>query len=149
MKTEQKTEAKEKERQRIEQEKLDKSVKELFEAWETDKKVGGREIKEILKKCKNTTFYLSFMKMVADGKKDNVIKRVTLIGVVIKERFNYDQFIEGWVLAIRYLAFGSGDYPYSGAAMAKILMTMLENDGKLSDFHYKFEEDEEDEIYFL
>ena len=47
------------------------------------------------------------------------------------------------------MAIGSGDYPYSGAAMAKILMTVLENDGRIGDFFKKFDEDEEeDEVYF-
>ena len=42
------------------------------------------------------------------------------------------------------MAIGSGDYPYSGAAMAKILMTVLENDGRIGDFFKKFDEDEEE-----
>ena len=101
MKTEQKTEAKEKERERIEQEKLDKAVKELFEGWEMEKKLEIKEIKDILRKHNHRAFYRSFMKLVADEKKDNVVKRVTLMEVVVKERFHYDQFIDGWVDAIR------------------------------------------------
>jgi hypothetical protein len=45
------------------------------------------------------------------------------------------------------LAFGSGDFPFCGAALAKILMKLVEKDGKLANFYEKFED--EDEEFFM
>jgi len=41
---------------------------------------------------------------------------------------------------MQVLAIGSGDYPYCGAAMAKILAVNVEKDGNLKDFYKKFDE---------
>lgn len=69
---------------------------------------------------------MSFLKQVADEKKDNVIKRVTLFPVLVeKDRFCSKEFRKAWVESIKYLAFGSGDFPFCGAALAKILMVSI------------------------
>jgi hypothetical protein len=53
-------------KEKQDQEKLDKKVKEMFEGWESDKKQELRDIKDILKKYPEQNFYLSFLKQVAD-----------------------------------------------------------------------------------
>jgi hypothetical protein len=68
---------------------------------------------------------------VADEKKDKVIKRVALFPVIINEHFNSNDFRSAWLDTIKYLAIGSGDYPYCGAALAKILQIVLEKEGRL------------------
>jgi hypothetical protein len=68
---------------------------------------------------------------VADEKKDNVIKRVALFPVILNERFNSKDFRFAWLDSIKYLAIGSGDYPFCGAALAKVLQAVLEKEGKL------------------
>lgn len=83
-------------KEKMELEKLDKKVKELFEGWEMDKKEELREIKEILRKTNERTFYFSFLKQVADEKKDNIVKRVALFPVLLAERFNYNEFRNAW-----------------------------------------------------
>lgn len=54
-----------------------------------DKKEEEREIKDIYKKHSEYGFYISFLKQVADEKKDLVIKRVSLFPVLSSnDRFN-------------------------------------------------------------
>jgi hypothetical protein len=61
-----------------------------------DKKEELREIKEILRKTSPRTFYFSFLKQVADEKKDNIIKRVALFPVLLNDRFEYGEFKAAW-----------------------------------------------------
>lgn len=139
---------KEREKEKAEQEKLDKKVKELFEGWEMGKNEELREIKEILRKYNERQFYLSFLRQVADEKKDNVSKRVTLFPVILNsERFSVKDFKNAWIDAIKFLAIGSGDFPFCGAALAKVLQATLEKEGKLDEYFQKFED--EDEEYFM
>lgn len=42
-----------------------------------------REIKDILRKTAEKNFYFSFLKQVADEKKDNIVKRVALFPVLL------------------------------------------------------------------
>lgn len=89
-------------KERQEQEKLDKKVKELFEGWEMDKKEEEREIKDIYKKHSEYGFYVSFLKQVADEKKDLVVKRVALFPVVLAhERFHAKEFRRAWFDSIK------------------------------------------------
>lgn len=93
---------KEREKEKAEQEKLDKKVKELFEGWEMGKNEELREIKDILRKYNERQFYLSFLRQVADEKKDNVSKRVTLFPVLLSnERFSVKDFKNAWIDAIK------------------------------------------------
>ena len=61
-----------------------------------------REIKDILRRNSEYGFYLSFLKQVADEKKDNVIKRVALFPVIMEnERFNVKEFKKSWIDNVR------------------------------------------------
>ena len=44
---------------------------------------------------------------------------------------------------IQYLAIGSGDFPFCGAAMAKILNFIVEKFQRLEDYFEKFEDEDE------
>ena len=137
-------------KEKMEQEKLDKKVKELFEGWEMSKGEELREIKEILRKTNERTFYFSFLKQVADEKKDNIIKRVALFPVLLNDKFIFNDFRQAWFDIIKYLAQGSGDYPFCGAALAQILQLLLEKEGTLGDMWRSYNEDEEeDEAFFI
>jgi len=60
----------------------------MFEGWEMGKNEELKEMREILKKTNETAFYISLLKQVADEKKENVAKRVTLFSVIMdKDRF--------------------------------------------------------------
>jgi len=104
-------------------------------------------LKDILRKHSERHFYISFLKQVADEKKDNVIKRVALFPIILNERFHAKDFRSAWLDTIKYLAIGSGDYPYCGAALAKVLQAVLDKEGRLEDHYEKFED--EDEEFFM
>lgn len=51
---------------------------------------------------------------------------------------------------MKYLAIGSGDYPYCGAALAQVLQLSIQKEGSIADFYKNYNnDDEEDEQYFL
>jgi len=55
----------------------------LFEGWEGDKKLEQKEIRDITRNYSPYQFYMSFLKQVADEKKDLVKKRVELFNVLV------------------------------------------------------------------
>lgn len=84
---------------------------------------------------------------MADEKKENVVKRVALFPILLTDRFSIKEFRSAWFDSIKYLAIGSGDYPFCVAALAKVLQTLLEKEGRAEDFFQNFED--EDEEYFM
>lgn len=48
----------------------------MFEGWEGDKKQEQKDIRDITRTYTSYQFYMSFLKQVADEKKDLVKKRV-------------------------------------------------------------------------
>lgn len=59
-------------------------------------------MKEILKKHNEHDFYLALLKQVADEKKENVAKRVTLLPVIMDhDRFRAQEFKHAWIAAIK------------------------------------------------
>lgn len=98
----------------------------MFEGWEADKKQEQRDIRDISRNYTSYQFYMSFLKQVADEKKDLVKKRVELFSVLIEgEKFSLKDFKKAWIDGIKYLAFMSGDFPFCGAALALILVKTL------------------------
>jgi hypothetical protein len=99
-------------KEKMELEKLDKKVKELFEGWEMEKKEELRESKEIVRKSGERAFYLSFLKQVADEKKDNVVKRVALFPVLLAgDRFSPSDFRAAWFDIIKVPLFPLSTLP--------------------------------------
>ena len=89
-------------RDKLEQDKLDRRVKEMYEGWQAGKHEETREMREILKKHHEHAFYLSLLKQLADEKKDNVAKRVTLLPFVMDyDRFKPQDFKAAWLTAVR------------------------------------------------
>ena len=77
-------------------------MKELFEGWESDKKQEQRDMKDIGKNFAFFNFYLSFLKQVADEKKDLVKKRIELFTVLIeRDNFNLKEFKKAWIETIK------------------------------------------------
>ena len=55
-----------------------------------------------MKKHNEHDFYLALLKQVADEKKENVAKRVTLLPVIMDhERFKVQEFKNAWIDAIK------------------------------------------------
>ena len=54
---------------------------------------------------------------------------------------------QGSIVFIQHMAFMSGDFPFCGAAFAKVLVMLLEKDGKVGDYFEAFED--EDEEFFM
>lgn len=74
----------------------------MFEGWEMGKNEEIREMRDILKKHTEHAFYLSLLKQVADEKKENVAKRLTLLPVVMDyDRFRPQEFKNAWINAIK------------------------------------------------
>jgi hypothetical protein len=74
----------------------------MYEGWEMGKHEETREMRDILKKHSEQAFYLSLLKQLADEKKDNVAKRVTLLPVVMDyERFKAHDFKAAWIAAVK------------------------------------------------
>ncbi len=43
---------------------------------------------------------------------------------------------------MQYLAIGSGDYPFCGAALAQVLQALFDKEGHIEEFHRKYDDDE-------
>lgn len=80
-----------------------------------------------MKNNSNKSFYISYLKQVADEKKDNVLKRIELFPVLLTEKFNFKDFRNAWFTTIKDLAYISTDFPFCGAALAKILSVVIES----------------------
>ena len=74
----------------------------MFEGWEADKKQEQRDIRDISRNYTSYQFYMSFLKQVADEKKDLVKKRVELFSVLIEgEKFSLKDFKKAWIDGIK------------------------------------------------
>ena len=70
---------------------LHEKVKAVFKGWDLDTKTEKSQIKAVLKQYSDAEFYLSFLKQVADEKKDVIRKRIDLFDVLL-EHFNAKAF---------------------------------------------------------
>lgn len=73
-----------------------------------------------------------------------VLKRLELFTIVQKEFFRENKdFSRAWNKAMIDLAFSSSDFPYCGAALAKILLQVVGEKGDLKDYIFKSQDEDE------
>ena len=74
----------------------------MFEGWEMGKNEEQKEMRDISRKHSETSFYFSLLKQVADEKKENVAKRVTLFPLIMdSERFKPEAFRNAWAETVK------------------------------------------------
>ncbi len=121
---------------------LHEKVKAVFKGWDLDTKTQKSQIKAVLKQYSDAEFYLSFLKQVADEKKDVIKKRIDLFDVLL-EHLNAKAFKEAWFNCIKDLAIDSSDFPYISSCLALILKKILDkNEGKLKDYYIAYEDED-------
>lgn len=78
---------------------------------------------------------------MADEKKENVRKRVDLFDIIFDNYFNPKFIKDAWFDCIKFMAFNSGDFPFSGASIALVLKKIISKQNvKLKDFYLKTED---------
>jgi hypothetical protein len=60
-----------------------------------------KDIKNILRKYDLNEFYLSYLKQVADEKKELIYKRIELFTIILEGQFNEEKFNKAWLQAIQ------------------------------------------------
>ena len=123
-------------------------VKAMYKDWDGGEKNEKAHFKNILKEYKEVEFLTECLNQIADDKKESVIKRVALFDVILENYFNLETLKAAWFECIKFMAFNSGDFPFSSSAIALILKKIFEKDAsKLKEFFMKTED--EDEEFFI
>jgi len=113
-------------------------VKAMYKDWDGGEKNEKAHFKNILKEYKEVEFLTECLNQIADDKKESVIKRVALFDVILETYFNLETLKAAWFECIKFMAFNSGDFPFSCSAIALILKKIFDKDAsKLKEFFMK------------
>lgn len=94
--------------------KILKKVQEADNSW-------GHDLEKIAKSYEPGDILTSYLKLVAEEKKEPVLKRLEMFKIIVDKHYQAKGFRQAWENAIKSLALLSSDIPFCSAALAKIL----------------------------
>lgn len=102
-------------------------MSKLLKKWvENEKKIALDEIDSLGKKYSNKEEILSaYLKEFSNDKKDALQNRIQLFNVIFEKYLNVKIFKDAWKGAISNVALLASEYPFSAAAVAKILIYIV------------------------
>lgn len=120
-------EASTEQKQKVDLAQLDDRMSKLLKKWvENEKKIALEEIDSLGKKYSNKEEILSaYLKEFSNDKKDALPHRLELFNIMFEKYLNVKIFKDAWQGAISNVALLASEYPFSAAAVAKILIYIV------------------------
>lgn len=136
---------------KADQAQLDDKMSKLLKKWvEGETKNANDELDALGRKYSPEELLGSYLKYFSDDKSTQIPKRLEVFNIIIDKYFGKTNFKDAWKVAFPNVALLSSEFPFCAAALAKILIVVNEKKGiKLTEFFIKFNEDEEEEEYYL
>jgi len=127
---------------------LNEDMQKMLEMFQNDDKNWERLFKNDILPHSNEDIITSYLKLVAEEKKVNVVKRLDFFPNILEKCFRSEDFRVVWPKVIQALSLLSSDLPFVGAALAKILDMIDAKRGlRVKEYYHKFED--EDEEWFM
>lgn len=109
------------------------------------------DLKKIMKSQDTSEVYSTYLRLVADAKKDFIVRRIEMFKILLNsEWFKYEDFKKGYERTVHRLAGIESDFPFLASAVAKVVAEVLnKKDLKASIEHFKIKTEDEDDEYFV